>query len=161
MPFKNGIGITGASLRQWVAHQSHKMCSIQSDSLWPHGLQPIRFLYRWNFPGKNTEVGCHFLLQRIFPTQGWTQVSYISCTGWWILYYWDMDYLTHVLYKVKKAPKGILWRMSPFTLVLPTIHWNCSHQFLASPSEDPFLLTAPQLPTMVYQTPVPNYFGFL
>ena len=22
------------------------------------------------FPGKNTEVGCHFLLQRIFPTQG-------------------------------------------------------------------------------------------
>ena len=24
----------------------------------------------WNFPGKNTGVGCHFLLQRIFPTQG-------------------------------------------------------------------------------------------
>ena len=23
-----------------------------------------------NPPGKNTEVGCHFLLQRIFPTQG-------------------------------------------------------------------------------------------
>ena len=23
----------------------------------------------WNFPGKNTGVGCHFLLQRIFPTQ--------------------------------------------------------------------------------------------
>ena len=22
------------------------------------------------FPGKNTGVGCHFLLQRIFPTQG-------------------------------------------------------------------------------------------
>ena len=24
----------------------------------------------WNFPGKNTRVGCHFLLQGIFPTQG-------------------------------------------------------------------------------------------
>ena len=24
----------------------------------------------WDFPGKNTEVGCHFLLQGIFPTQG-------------------------------------------------------------------------------------------
>ena len=24
----------------------------------------------WNFPGKNTGVGCHFLLQRIFLTQG-------------------------------------------------------------------------------------------
>ena len=27
-------------------------------------------LYSWNFPGKNTRVGCHFLLQGIFPTQG-------------------------------------------------------------------------------------------
>ena len=24
----------------------------------------------WDFPGKSTAVGCHFLLQRIFPTQG-------------------------------------------------------------------------------------------
>ena len=24
----------------------------------------------WNIPGKNTEVGCHFLLQGIFPTMG-------------------------------------------------------------------------------------------
>ena len=24
----------------------------------------------WDFPGKNTGVGCHFLLQGIFPTQG-------------------------------------------------------------------------------------------
>ena len=24
----------------------------------------------WDFPGKSTEVGCHFLLQSIFPTQG-------------------------------------------------------------------------------------------
>ena len=26
--------------------------------------------YPWDFPGKRTGVGCHFLLQRIFPTQG-------------------------------------------------------------------------------------------
>ena len=25
------------------------------------------------FPGKNTGVGCHFLLQGLFPTQGWNQ----------------------------------------------------------------------------------------
>ena len=30
--------------------------------LWPHGLQPTRLLCRWDFPGKYTEVGCHFLL---------------------------------------------------------------------------------------------------
>ena len=41
-----------------------------SKSLWPHGLQPTRLLSLWNFPGKSTGVGCHFLLQGIFPTQG-------------------------------------------------------------------------------------------
>ena len=40
-----------------------------SDSLWPHGLQPTKLLCPWNFPGKNTGVGCHFLLRGIFPTQ--------------------------------------------------------------------------------------------
>ena len=29
-----------------------------------------RLLCQWNFPGKNTGVGCHFLLQGIFSTQG-------------------------------------------------------------------------------------------
>ena len=28
------------------------------------------FLCSWNFPGKNTAVGCHFLLQEFFSTQG-------------------------------------------------------------------------------------------
>ena len=29
-----------------------------------------RLLCPWDFPGKNTGVGCHALLQGIFPTQG-------------------------------------------------------------------------------------------
>ena len=41
-----------------------------SNSLWPHGLQPTRLLCPWDVPGKNTGVGCHFLLQGILPTQG-------------------------------------------------------------------------------------------
>ena len=41
-----------------------------SDSLWPHWLQPISLLCPWNFPGKDTGVGCYFLLQGIFPNQG-------------------------------------------------------------------------------------------
>ena len=32
----------------------------------------------WDFSGKNAEVGCHFLLQGIFPTQGSNQVSCIA-----------------------------------------------------------------------------------
>ena len=38
-------------------------CSVMSDSLRPHGLQPARLLCPWNFPGKNTEVGSHSILQ--------------------------------------------------------------------------------------------------
>ena len=36
----------------------------------PHELQPTRFPCPWDFPGKNTKVGCDFLLPRIFSTQG-------------------------------------------------------------------------------------------
>ena len=43
--------------------------SVVCDSLQPHGLQPVRILCPWDFPGKNTGVGCHFLPQAIFPTQ--------------------------------------------------------------------------------------------
>ena len=31
---------------------------------------PWNSICPWNFPGKNTEVGCHFLLQGLFPTEG-------------------------------------------------------------------------------------------
>ena len=47
-------------------------CSVVSDSLQPHGLysQPARLFCPWDFPGKVTGMGCHFLLQGIFQTQG-------------------------------------------------------------------------------------------
>ena len=55
---------------------------------------------------KNTGVGCHFLLQGIFLTQGWTRVS---CFSW----HWQADSLplTHVrgpMYYFTKAFK-CLW----------------------------------------------------
>ena len=34
-----------------------------SDSVRPHRRQPTRLLHPWDCPGKNTGVGCHFLLQ--------------------------------------------------------------------------------------------------
>ena len=40
------------------------------DSLRPHGLQPTTLLHPWDIPGKSTGVGCFFLLQSIFLTQG-------------------------------------------------------------------------------------------
>ena len=38
-------------------------------SLGPQGLQRARLLCPWNFPGKDTRVICHSLLQGIFSTQ--------------------------------------------------------------------------------------------
>ena len=37
-----------------------------------------RLLGPWDSPGKNTEVGCHALLQGIFPTQG-LNVGLLRC----------------------------------------------------------------------------------
>ena len=41
--------------------------SVVPDSLWPRGLQPTKLLCPWDFPGKDTGVGSHFLLQGILP----------------------------------------------------------------------------------------------
>ena len=60
--------------------------------LQPQGLQPIRFLCPWNFPGKNTGVGCHFLLQflpynlanphlDVYPKEIQIDVYITTCTG--------------------------------------------------------------------------------
>ena len=52
-------------------HESESVsCSVVSDSLQAHGLQPARLLRPWTSPGKNTGVVCHSLPQGIFPTQG-------------------------------------------------------------------------------------------
>ena len=40
------------------------------NSLWLDGLWLARPLCSWDSPGKYTGVGCHFLLQRTFPSQG-------------------------------------------------------------------------------------------
>ena len=50
-------------------------CSVLSDFFRHYKLWPSRLLYPWDFPGKNTGVGYHFLLQRIFLTS----MSCVSC----------------------------------------------------------------------------------
>ena len=50
------------------------MCAQSCPTLCdPHGLQPTRLLYPWDFPGQNPGVGCHILFQGIFLTQGSNQ----------------------------------------------------------------------------------------
>ena len=40
-----------------------QVASVVSDSVRPHRRQPTRLCHPWDSPGKNTGVGCHFLLQ--------------------------------------------------------------------------------------------------
>ena len=64
------------------------LCSVMSNSLQPHGLEPTRLLCPWDFSGKNTGIGCHFLLQGLFLTQELNLhlLRLLHCK--WILYYW-------------------------------------------------------------------------
>ena len=54
-----------------------EVAQLLSDSLQPHGLKRTMLLRPWDFPGKSTGVGCHFLLQSIFLIRDRTQVSHI------------------------------------------------------------------------------------
>ena len=53
-----------------LRYRSHNICSfllfshsVMSNSLRPHGPWPVRLLCPRDSPGKNTGLGCHFLLQ--------------------------------------------------------------------------------------------------
>ena len=76
--------------------------SVMSDSLLPHGLWPTRILCPWESPGKNTGVGCHALLQGIFPTQG-SNPDLPHCR--WILYHLSPQ----------GSPRILEWLAYPFT----------------------------------------------
>ena len=52
----------------WASNRHLHCCccsvtSVVSDSVRPHRRQPPRLCRPWGSPGKNTGVGCHFLLQ--------------------------------------------------------------------------------------------------
>ena len=65
----------------WVTNTS-LLNHVLSLQFWPFGVLSPR-----DFPGKNTVVGCHFLLQGTFLTQG---SNHVSCIGRQLLYHWVM-----------------------------------------------------------------------
>ena len=79
LPSKNTLQSTG-EIAYIVKCHVH---SVVSDSLQSRGLQLTRLLCPWDFPGKNTRVGCHFLLQGIFPTQG-SNPRFLRLLYWWV-----------------------------------------------------------------------------
>ena len=89
-------------------------CSVMFNTLRSHRLQHTRFFCHWNSLGKNTGVGCHFLLQGIFPTQG-SKPHLLH--GRWILYH-----LSHEGGKKKPWQLKYAWN-SHWSLV---VFLNCS-----------------------------------
>ena len=94
---------------------------VVPESLWPHELYSTRLLCPWDFPGNNTGVGCHFLLQGIFPTQG-SNPSLPHCMLF--LYLWDIKeaHLSIVLLlQQPKRTKTLLQQpqqtMTPWSIV--------------------------------------------
>ena len=89
----------------------YKMCTcwvtlVVSKSLWPHGLQTARLLCPWGFPGKNTGVGCHFLLQGNLLTQGLNLHLLCFLHGQVILCHWatwEAHWRTIYLFLMRKV----------------------------------------------------------
>ena len=64
------------------AEQHRELACLVTQSYWTLGSQWVE-----DFPGKNTEVGCHFLIQRVFLTQGWDlsgEAIHKSGLTWWL-----------------------------------------------------------------------------
>ena len=97
-------------------------CSVVQSCFQPHWLYPAWILSSWDFPGKNTGVGCSFLLQEIAPTQGSK-----SC-----LLHWQTDSLPLIHLGKPRTPIEIT---------------KCSHseKFLSKPSSP---LLAPALSSL-------------
>ena len=53
----------GQPLQKTVCCSCCSVASVVSDSVRPHRWQPTRLPRPWDSPGKNTGVGCHFLLR--------------------------------------------------------------------------------------------------
>ena len=53
-----------------------------SDSVGPHRWQPTRLLCPWDSPGKNTGVGCHFLLQCLKVKVKSLSCAQLLATSW-------------------------------------------------------------------------------
>ena len=57
-----------------------------------------RLLCPWDFPGKNTRVGCHFLLQGIFFTQR-SNPGLLHCR-WIIYHYVTKEFMCYMVFSI-------------------------------------------------------------
>ena len=118
--------------------------SVLSDSLatpWTAARQAA--LCPWAFPGENTAVGSHFLLQGIFPTQG-SDPHLLHCRQFFTCEVWDLEkslcskhhlmisFQNWAFLKLDLGNSGFsiwgslpVWRLSLFVCFLTSVGHNC------------------------------------
>ena len=106
----------------WEDNQA-RIINIASSILWDEMLitqscltgipWPTRLLCPWSSPGKNTGVGCHFLLQGFFPTQG-LNLGLLPCrqTLYWLSHLGSpiLVYINNILLEFS-MPESLPWSL--------------------------------------------------
>ena len=117
VPCIAGRFFTNWGIREALGSPSCVSCSVLSDSLWPHGLQPARLLHPQVFPGKDTGVGCYFLLNK---TDRKADVLHFVFTGclFWVPPFFQHYYLKYLCHGIAKS-----WRkLRNWTT---TVYYDC------------------------------------
>ena len=91
----------------WCVCLIHQSCLTLCNPMAPL----TRLLCPWDSPGKNTGMGCHFILHGIFPTQG-LNLCLLFCRR--ILYHWAIWEATHTWLGIQKY----LLNYCPFSEIL-------------------------------------------
>ena len=116
------------------------VCSAVFCTLRSHGLQPVVLLCPWNFLGKNTGVGCHFLLHFFslffnkFPSQNNTGLSFNDVTVYFpnkIIHVYFHKCFNFFTQNIKSLQKTCLLQSSkiyaPYTFQI-TFSTNYNHE---------------------------------
>ena len=131
---------------------------------------PTRLHRPWDFPGKNTGVGCHFLLQKIFPNQG-SNLGLLHCRQTlYLLSHEGIDKVNSIHADAgnswhkccslcRQGRSGALWITQASELMLPSsimpISWNWPHPDIALAGDKG------QLPPAVGQILTEDYFDII
>ena len=113
-----------------------------SDSVRPQRRQPTRLPRPWDSPGKNTGVGCHFLLLAHFLIESfiflelscWSclhifEISPLSVASFAIIFSHSEDYLfTLLIVSFVMQKLLILIRSHLFIFLLFPVFWEVSHR---------------------------------